>query len=254
MPATFIYFSAFLSKIDIMQKITTSLLPLFFILLFTQCKKQVEIDNTPQTVKDADGNVYNTVKIGNQVWMQENLKTTKFNDGTPITKYVFGLNWLNLNAPQALYQWADTSDRNNLYTNQLPEDYYGAMYNHFAIESGKLAPAGWRIPTEADFLILKNHLTNNGHAGRESVALKTNFGWAASTGNGTDAVGFKALPNGYISAFGTTISTQGLANWATTSKSNATNTRRLVSIFHSDTLTIADNSVYIGAGIRCIKE
>ena len=122
--------------------------------------------------------------------------------GTPITKYEFRMDWLNLNTPQALYQWAGTIDLNNVNPTPLPFDYYGAMYNHTAIESGKLAPIGWRVPTEQDFLVLKNHLANNGFAGKEALALKTNFGWAANSGNGIDAVGFRGLPNGYVSAFG----------------------------------------------------
>jgi uncharacterized protein (TIGR02145 family) len=234
------------------------LIPFLAILLFS-CKKQTNdsADNTTPTVltvNDADGNAYNTVKIGNQIWMKENLKTTKFNDGTPITKYVNGMTWLSLNAPQALYQWAGTSNMNNVYPNPLPFDYYGAVYNHFAIESGKLAPIGWRIPSEQDFLNLKSYVNNNGFAGKEALALKTNFGWITSSGNGNDAFGFRGLPNGYVSAFGNTISTEGFSTWATTTKNSINTTRRMVSLFNTDTMFIDNNTVYLGAGIRCIKE
>jgi uncharacterized protein (TIGR02145 family) len=231
------------------------LIPVFTVLVCS-CKKTTTPteapNNIPLTIKDADGNIYNTVTIGGQVWMKENLKTTKFNDGTPITKHVFGIDWLNLNSPQALYQWAGTSNMSNVYPNPLPFDYYGAMYNHIAIESGKLAPIGWRIPSEQDFLVLKNHLTSNGFAGKEGVALKTTVGWVARSGNGTDAVGFRGLPNGYISAFGSPISFEGISNWATINVTN--NKRRLVSLFDKDTIIIENNSIQIGAGIRCIKE
>ncbi len=231
------------------------LIPVLAILVFS-CKKKTTdtMDNTPLTVKDADGNVYNTVKIGGQIWMKENLKTTKYNDGTPITKYVNGIDWLSLNAPQALYEWAGTSNSSNVYPNPLPFDYYGAMYNHFAIESGKLAPIGWRVPSEQDFLTLKTHLNNNGFAGKEAIALKSNFGWKTSSGNGIDAVGFKGLPNGYLSAFGSAISIEGFSTWATTTKNSINTTRRMVSLFDKDTMMIDNNTVYLGAGIRCIKE
>ncbi len=233
------------------------LIPVLAIAIFS-CKKNANdvIDNTPTstTVKDADENVYNTVKIGNQVWMQENLKTTKFNDGTPITQYKHPMHWLNLNEPQALYTWAGTSNTSKLYPGPLPKDYYGAAYNHFAIESGKLAPIGWRIPTEQDFLTLKNHLTNNGHAGKEATALKSNFGWIAGSGNGTDAVGFRGLPNGYVSAFGGAVSFEGICHWGTSTLGSAISTRKIVSIYKTDTMAILSSTVYLGTGIRCIKE
>ncbi|MFT4645539.1 MAG: hypothetical protein ACI8ZX_001956 [Planctomycetota bacterium] len=80
--------------------------------------------------------MYETIKIGNQTSMLENLKTTSFNAGTPITAYTFeihGSSWLNLNTPNSLYHWADTSDLSILYEHDLPFDFYGAMHNHLAI-------------------------------------------------------------------------------------------------------------------------
>ena len=93
-------------------------------------------------VTDIDGNIYNTLKVGNQTWMLENLKTTTFNDGTPITEHLNGMDWGDLPNQTPQYQWADTSDLNNVVDEELPFDFYGAMYNHWAIESGKLAPEG----------------------------------------------------------------------------------------------------------------
>jgi uncharacterized protein (TIGR02145 family) len=209
------------------------------------------------TVTDADGNTYNTVKIGNQIWMKENLKTTKYNDGTPITKYshaIHGINWLNLNTPTSFYQWADTNNLNSVLPNKPPFDYYGAMYNHLAIVSGKLAPTGWRIPTEQDFIILKNHLTANGHAGKEALALKSNSGWKTSSGNGTDALGFRGLPNGYVNAFGGSTAAELICTWATTDFNLATKMRRMVNLYKNDTISIQNTAYQLGAGIRCIKE
>lgn len=228
-------------------------------LLFFSCKKSEELPaETPLTVTDADGNVYGTIKIGNQIWMKENLKTTKYNDGTPITKFSFavhGNDWLNFNNPRAFYQWADTNDFSNIYPNPLPFDYYGAMYNHLAIESGKLAPSGWRIPTTQDFIILKNYLASNGYANQEALALKSTNGWTTSSRNGTDAIGFKGLPNGYVNALGTPTLAEGICTWATSDYSpTAGGGRTLVQLYNQDTIIILSNPIEIGAGIRCIKE
>ncbi|MBT8254158.1 MAG: fibrobacter succinogenes major paralogous domain-containing protein [Bacteroidia bacterium] len=207
-----------------------------------------------ESVSDADGNIYNTIKIGNQTWMLENLKTTKYNDGTPITEYTFGDDWHNGNNPVAHYQWANTDDLNNVHDEELPFDYYGAMYNHFAIESGKLAPAGWRIPTVQDFIELENYLSNNGYSGMETLALKSESGWLAFSGNGTNDIGFNSLPNGYVSAVGTPTLAEGICTWATTDVNTSDGTRIMIQLFDQNSILYSENAIQIGAGIRCIME
>jgi uncharacterized protein (TIGR02145 family) len=94
------------------------------------------------TVKDIDGNVYNTVKIGNQLWMKENMKVTKLNDGTPISnsrevsKLVYH-DWIDIEEPRA---WVYNDDPKN-------NEKYGKLYNWYAVNTGKLCPQGWHIPT-----------------------------------------------------------------------------------------------------------
>jgi uncharacterized protein (TIGR02145 family) len=241
-------------KIDMKNPFHLCLL-LMLLFLNTNCEKD---DNTkidiPVTVTDADGNIYSTITIGNQIWMQENLKTTKYNDGTPITPYSFGLDWHNANNPIAYYQWASTADLNNIYSEELPYDYYGAMYNHYAIESGKLAPPGWRIPTLADFVELKSHLASIGFQGNEATVLKIQMGWLSSSGNGTNDVAFNGKPNGYINAFGGTTLAEGIATFATSSTNLSNSTRILVQLYNQNTLLITENAIQIGSGIRCIKE
>ena len=87
------------------------------------------------TVTDIDGNVYSTVKLGNQYWMQENLKVTKLNDGTPIPEVIDNTDWSNLSSIGRYPQW-------------------GQIYNGYAIQSNKLAPAGWHVGTTSDWNIL----------------------------------------------------------------------------------------------------
>jgi uncharacterized protein (TIGR02145 family) len=212
------------------------------------------------TVTDADGNVYQTITVGSQIWMLENLKTTKYNDGTPIAQYninIHGNNWGALGSmfnSEGFYQWADTWDLNNQFDEDLPFDYYGAMYNHFAIESGKIAPVGWRMPTSQDFIELENYLTNNGQSGTEGEALKTTSGWLDAVGNGTDTIGFKGLPNGYINALGGPTLGGGICTWATSDVSVQNGTRTVINLFDTTTIIYENNAIQIGAGIRCIRE
>ncbi len=242
---------------SIRKLIQLSILTLFTF-IFIQCSNDENpSEQTIETVTDADGNVYNTITMGNQIWMLENLKTTKFNDGTPIMLYEFGDDWGSLNNEIAQYQWSDTSDLNNVVDEELAFDVYGAMYNHFAIESGKLAPGGWRIPTEADFIELENFIADDGNTGNEATVLKTETGWLPSSGNGTNQYGFNALPNGYINALGGPAFGQGVCTWAASNVSGsnpASQIRKMISLFQNGAINYDDNAIQIGAGIKCIKE
>lgn len=238
------------------------LLTLSFSLLLFSCKKNTNEapETVPLTVKDVDGNVYNTVKIGNQVWMKENLKTTKLNDNSPLIEYIhFNPNrstfpWFSTTTPQLLFQWADVSDLNKLYPNKLPFDYYGAHYSHLAIQSGKLAIPGWRIPTQQDFILLKNFLASQGHAGNEATVLKSKLGWVASLGNGTDLFGFDIRPAGSTIIGGTPDFASAIAQFAT-SDLNATSTMRKIVLFgRNGEIGFDELDVRFGLSIRLIKE
>lgn len=202
------------------------------------------------TVTDVDGNVYQTVRLGNQTWMIENLKTTSFNDGESITENFFPFNW---STPFGQFQWADTSDLPGMYDPELPEDYYGAVYNEAALASGRLAPTGWRIPSEADWLELIAFLAADGFSGMEGSALKSTFGWSSFSGNGLDAYGFKGLPGGYVSAGGSATGAPVIATWAT-SNTPTPLTRLVANLFDGDEVLFFENSNHLGAAVRCIKE
>lgn len=147
------------------------------------------------TVKDKDGNVYNTVKIGTQVWMVENLKTTTYNDGTAIQLVTDFPAWRNLSTPG--YCWFNN---NSTYKNK-----YGALYNWYAVGTGKLAPTGWHVPTEAEWEKLNNYVTSKFGNSGAAKALAATTDWNAwsdvgSIGNDlskNNSTGFSALPGGY---------------------------------------------------------
>jgi uncharacterized protein (TIGR02145 family) len=157
----------------------------------------------PGTVTDFDGNVYQTVSIGNQVWTTENLRTTRYNDGTPIPLVSDTVAWVNLMTPGFCY-YNNMSDKDSLIK-------WGALYNWYAADTKALAPAGWHVPVDAEwdtlqnFLMAKGYNWNGGLTGNntgKSLATKTD--WYASTMAGAigndltknNRSGFSALPGG----------------------------------------------------------
>ncbi len=134
-------------------------------------------------VTDLEGNVYRTIKIGSQIWMAENLKTTKFNDGQDITLVTSGYEWGRLSTPGYCYF-------NNEPTNK---DDYGILYNWYAVKTGKLAPQGWRVPTEEDWDTLTAYLGGVSVAGGKLKERGT-ARWNSPNLGATDEFGFTAFP------------------------------------------------------------
>lgn len=231
--------------------------------IFTSCQDTGPLipaeDSTGQTMTDVEGNSYKTVTIGTQTWMAENFKATQFNDGTPITKWKFGEDWYYKPAAQPYFQWSSTADLNNFYEEELPFDFFGCLYNEFAILSGKLAPEGWKIPSEQDLLELKEFLSANGHQGNEGTALKATSKWGPyyldgkyQDGNGTDDYGFNAIPSGYASAVGSSTGGGISINLATTTLNSDSSTRRIL-FLGDNTMTFYSNGVQLGSAIRLLK-
>jgi uncharacterized protein (TIGR02145 family) len=154
------------------------LLLIAFFILILQIKSQ--------TVSDADGNTYNTVTIGTQVWMKENLKTTKYSDNSDIPNVTADTAWTTLNTPA--YCW---------YSNNaaLYRATYGALYNWFTVRTGKLCPVGWHVPVSADWDTLATYLGGSAIAGRKMKEAGTAH-WFATNDADNSSV-FTALPAGW---------------------------------------------------------
>jgi uncharacterized protein (TIGR02145 family) len=161
------------------------------------------------TVTDSDGNVYNTVVIGTQTWMVENLKTTRYNDNTVIA-YPGMDDWAWQNDTSGAYAWY-----NNFEINEASyKATYGALYNWYAVNTGKLCPIGWHVPTDAEWKTLEMYLgmsqatadlkgdrgTNEGSKLAGNASLWANMGLVINTAFGTS--GFTALPGGFRWEFG----------------------------------------------------
>ena len=140
-----------------------------------------------QTLKDADGNYYKTVRIGQQIWMAENLKTTRFNDGSAIPLVSDNQKWAESSSPE--YCWFKNDEKK--YKNK-----FGALYNWYTVKTGKLCPSGWHVPTDPDWTKLTDFL------GGESVAggkLKVNdtIHWEKPNVGATNESGFSAISTGF---------------------------------------------------------
>jgi uncharacterized protein (TIGR02145 family) len=161
-------------------------------------------DDDPTTVRDIDGNVYKTVIIGTQTWMAENLKTTRYNDGTIIPSYTVDSLWRELSTGGCCYYDNDLTYLKNI-------DKFGLLYNWFAVNTGKLAPQGWHVPTDTEWTTMENYLIANGYnydgtttGNKIAKSLASKTGWGISDKEGAignipetnNRSGFNALPGG----------------------------------------------------------
>lgn len=138
------------------------------------------------TLSDSDGNVYYTVSIGSQVWMAENLKTTKYNNGTSISNVIDATAWSNLTA-------GAYCDYNN---NPSNSNIYGRLYNYYTVvDLNKLCPTGWHVPTDAEWTTLTTYLGGESVAGDKLKGTDTTQ-WIMSNTEPTNETGFTGLPAG----------------------------------------------------------
>jgi uncharacterized protein (TIGR02145 family) len=138
------------------------------------------------SVTDIDGNVYSTIGIGTQVWMAENLKTTSFNDGASIPEVSANDAWCTTWTPACC--WYDNDEESGRNT-------YGALYNWYAVSTGKLCPAGWHVPDSTEIQKLTICLGGQDVAGGKMKVPGTQF-WDPPNTGATNSSGFSGLPAG----------------------------------------------------------
>ncbi len=171
---------------------------LFFLLGITllsvsSCKKdnddKDDDDETPistpqDPVTDIDGNVYKVVKIGDQIWMAENLKATRYNNGDSINIYADNTPWKSATDGAACY----------FDNNVAMRDTFGMLYNYHALTGSRNpCPTGWRVSTAQDWLTLIETMGGIAVAGQK---LKSDNRWDEEDGSNSNTVGFNAYPAG----------------------------------------------------------
>lgn len=155
---------------------------IYFIVIFSF----VSLKSNTQTIIDIDGNIYNSVIIGTQTWMQENLKTTRFNNGIEIPT----TSLLVVNDTTALYQWAYDQDTNNI-------DIYGRLYTwNVASNDDNVCPNGWHVPDNSEWESLRDFLGGESIAGSKMKEIGTTH-WVETDSTVNNSSGFTGLGSGF---------------------------------------------------------
>lgn len=206
-------------------------------------KTVTTLENDPTKVADIDGNEYSIVKIGNQYWMASNLKTTRYRNGDPIA------NVMDYTAWQALTTgaWCDYDNSSNNGSE------YGHLYNWYAVnDSRNIAPAGWHVPTDAEWDVLINYLGGSNVAGGK-MKEAGNTHWAMTNYGATNESGFTALPAGFSNSRGWNITTYAYF-WSSTEYNSTQAWYRVLQNEVASVLRTYNNTKNLGFSIRCIRD
>jgi uncharacterized protein (TIGR02145 family) len=213
--------------------------------LYNKIKKTLDPGKAYElSVTDIDGNVYNTVTIGKQVWMTENLKTTRYRNGDLIPNVKDSVHWKNL-----------TSGAYCHYNNDAGiAKTYGNLYNGYAVNDPRgIAPKGWHVASEAEWTSLVNYL-GGGPVAAGKLRESDTTHWSNPNYGANNESGFTALPGGYLNATSHAFLDLGKKSsfHTATEKDNA-------NIWHY----IINNMGYINKGyysklhgrsVRCVKD
>ena len=219
-----------------------------------------EIQAEPDPVSDIDGNFYKTVRLGTQVWMAENLKTTRYKDGMAIPLVTEKSEWSGTKSPG--FCWFNNDE-------EASKNRYGALYNLYTINTGKICPDGWHVPAKSEWTKLLDHLVTYGYNYDGSLsgykvakALASSTGWASSYIQGAigntdypakvNASGFSALPGGYRNVNGYYLYSGSYGYWWLSDKSYFGDFYYLENSY-SEVLNSFSNKNN-GMSVRCVKD
>jgi len=199
--------------------------------------------DTGTFIDSRDNQVYKWVRIGNQVWMIENLKTTKYHDETSIPNVTDSTAWNNLTT-------GAYSDYDNTPSNS---DTYGRLYNWYAVNTGKLCPDGWHVSNDAEWTILTDYLGGFNIVGGKLKETGTTH-WESPNAGATNESGFTALPGGFRGRNGEfyDIGINGL--WWSSTKSINYNPRTYYMTFMFNYVRGFYRGKTDGFSVRCVKD
>ena len=195
-------------------------------------------------VVDFDGNGYDTIHIGTQVWMKQNLKTTHYKNGTIIPNVTSSSTWSGLSTGARCYYNNDSLTYANTY---------GALYNWYAVNTGNLCPTGWHVPSDVEWTTLTTYLGGESIAGgklKEAGFLH----WNSPNTGATNETGFTALPGGFRDFSGAYYDIGYSGNWwSSTEYDTASTWYRDMNYYYGNVYRDSFNKTS-GFSVRCLRD
>jgi uncharacterized protein (TIGR02145 family) len=220
------------------------------------CAINVTVDDVSQNptsgygsnISDIDGNTYKTVYIGTQQWMAENLKVSKYNDGTTIPNITDNTQWGGL-----------TSGAYTYYNNDLANnEKFGKLYNWYAVSpttigNNDVCPSGWHVPTDAEWTVLNDYLGGLTVAGGKLKEIGATS-WKSPNTDATNTSLFTGLPGGSRVSIGSYGGIGLSANWWSSSEFNASSGRNRGLYYANGLSNSASNVKNAGFSVRCLRD
>lgn len=196
------------------------------------------------TITDFEGNTYNVIRIGNQTWMAENLRAVKYNDGKPIPMVTDESKWESLSTPA--YCWYKNEEESYKQT-------YGTLYNWYSVNTGKLCPTGWHVPTDAEWTELSNFLGGEKIAGGKLKDTGTIY-WVDPNTGATNESGFTAFPGGFRYYDGKFFDFGFSGYWWSSGQYSSARAFFRFLYYNESTFYRFDNLKRNGFSVRCLKD
>jgi uncharacterized protein (TIGR02145 family) len=226
------------------------LFPLIIVaVFFISCNKKNDLlyfDLSPWvkygSISDKDGNTYKTILLGTKTWMVGNLSTTKYNDGTSIPQVADPTSWSNLSTPACCWQNNDP----------VRKVTYGVMYNWYAVNTGKLCPTGWHVPSDEEWTEIIDYLGGENIAGGKLKESGFKH-WNAPNTEASNETHFWALPGGdRLSGSDALFENLGKTGcWWTTTVNEDLATNRLI-YYNSNHIQKSFYPKKCGLSVRCV--
>ncbi|MBN2521297.1 MAG: fibrobacter succinogenes major paralogous domain-containing protein [Bacteroidales bacterium] len=201
-----------------------------------------------EIIKDIDGNEYKTITIGGRMskllWMAENLKTTKLNDGTPISLIENNDDWAGNTSPA--YCWYDNDE--DKYKN-----IYGALYNWYVVNTDKLCPTGWHVPSDHEWELLEQFVYGTANAGKHLKETGTKH-WKKPNADATDRILFTALPGGFREIYGSYSMVRETGGWWTSTEAVEGTIWGYFLSYDNPSAFLFPEEKNRGLSVRCVKD